>query len=375
MQIRLTVLLVTLLAFSRTSHALIALEGGGGGYTPPPPPPPTNNKIVYLQGRSQDSWPVFLSHSSAWNDVRVAYNGSSHLGDSTARANINSALSTNCRYPNQCVVVCYSAGCLRMLQSLNELRAAGTPADKILWIEAPASAAGGTQVADAATRWWVKILAKLFGGSADIDNELKKNYARYNMGYVQNEAPVAMYHLAGGHNMCKRVAWFFKVCGNKYLPGHVGDGAVGPSSACGYATDSADSGLIHTSCCDGGYYTNRNPESCALDYNNDHRGMFGRGVVSASSRLAYTATLSYAPYDDTSATEGGVTGDESDTPATSTTGPWGAPSAGEVPVTSDTCSYSDSYGCRVDSSGTYYTPQYTGGGGGGGSTYTQQQAL
>lgn len=287
--------------------------GGGGGTTTT-----TNyNKIVYLHGRSMGGWPSngLVPASSAWDQVTLSYNGSARLSDSTVRATVKSALATNCRAPNQCVVVCYSAGCARMLLAMDELVAAGTPADHVTWITATASAAGGSEVADAATKWYALIMSKIFGGSAAIDADLKVNSMRSSYGYIQNRAPVSMFHLAGNHNMCRKIL-FVKLCGNKYFPNGVGDGAVPPHSSCGFASRGAYANCSATL---GAKYTNRLAQQDAL-YGADHTGMIGNGVAAASTRLATTSTYAVADFgNDTTSPEADITFDDGDTHAANTT--------------------------------------------------------
>lgn len=281
---------------SRDAKAMLAqssttqLEGGGGGgtYTAPPP---TANKIVYLHGRSMTGWPGngLLAASSAWTHVTLGYDGSARMSDTNVRSVVKNALSTNCRSANgnQCVIICYSAGCARMLYAMDELAAAGTPVDNVVWITATASAAGGSEVAEAATKWYSKLYSKLFGGGAAIDDDLTRSAMRGTYGFIQNRAPVAMYHLAGGYkNICRRIFIFVKVCGNSQFPGGLGDGAVPPHSSCGFA----NSGYYpNCSSAYGAKYTNRLSQQDAL-YTADHTQMVGNGVVAASARLAYTST-------------------------------------------------------------------------------------
>jgi len=123
------------------------------------------NYVVYLQGRSMNAWPsqALLAHSASYTDITLNYNGSSRLGDSTVRPQISSALASYCRNGNQCVVVCYSAGCLRYLLAIDDLKAAGTPATGVLWVQAAASAAGGSELADLSTNSGLRLLIKIFG--------------------------------------------------------------------------------------------------------------------------------------------------------------------------------------------------------------------
>jgi len=343
-----------------------ALEGGGGGGTYVAPPPTTYNKIVYLHGRSMGTWPAAakLVASSSWNHVVLNYNGSARIYDSTVRSTVSNALLSNCSGSNQCVVVCYSAGCARMLQAMDELVGSGTPADKVAWITATASAAGGSEVADAATKWYAKLMAKIFGGSAAIDDDLKVNTMRSTYGYIQNRAPVSMYHMVGRKNMCRKIL-FVKLCGNKYFPGSLGDGAVPPHSSCGFANSGyfADCAAAR-----GAKYTNRVSQQDAL-FALDHVGMVGAAVQAASARLGMTATLSTgAMQGETADPDADTTYDDGDTHATNTaqlTDGIGGSIDGNI-VASDQCS-----GGTCTTLSTAATGTYSGGGGGSGSLTLQ----
>lgn len=334
-----------------------ALEGGGGGGTYVAPPPTTYNKIVYLHGRSMGTWPAEakLVASSSWNHVVLNYNGSARIYDATVRSTVSNALLSNCSGSNQCVVVCYSAGCARMLYALDELAAKGTPANRIVWITGTASAAGGTEVAEAATKWYAKVLAKIFGGSAAIDDDLKRSVLRGTYGYIQNRAPVSMYQMGGSKNMCRKIL-FVKLCGNKYFPGSLGDGAVPPHSSCGFA----NSGYFpNCSAAYGAKYTNRVSQQDAL-FPLDHVGMVGAAVQAASARLGMTATLSTgAMQGETADPDADTTYDDGDTHATNTaqlTDGIGGSIDGNI-ISSDQCS-----GGACTTLSTAATGTYSGGG-------------
>lgn len=283
------------------------------------------NYVVYLHGRSMNNWPsaAYLGISASWSHAPLSYNGSKRLLDPTIRASIKGHIATRCRGANQCVIICYSAGCARMMVALEDLRADGTPADRALWIEAAASAAGGTEAAELSTNKGLAILRKLFltnpGPDADaIDKDLKINNMRSTLGYVQNSSPVAIYHLAGSKNICIKTRirglstllssvgkWVgnavagpvgsviggalgslfgskkVKLCGNSLFPGNHGDGAVPVHSAAGYSDTGA-----HASHADGGpKYNLRAYEQVPL-FATDHRGIFEPLIEKATLRLA-----------------------------------------------------------------------------------------
>jgi hypothetical protein len=248
------------------------------------------NYIVYLHGRSMNGWPgnALLGAPSGWSHVPMNFNGSASLGDSTIRNNIANTLATYCGTGNQCVVVCYSAGCARMLDAYKLLKDQVRYPANILWSQAAGSAAGGSELAVYSTKWWVKLLAKIFNldGTAAIDYDIQPNTMR-NGAYanIQNQATTPVYHLAGSQDICVtlRILFFIRVklCGNSRFPGGYGDGVSPVHSAGGYA----DAGA-HGNTNDGSAkYLFRAYEQTPL-YPTDHRGIFGPLVSAGSLRLA-----------------------------------------------------------------------------------------
>jgi hypothetical protein len=292
-------------------------------------PAEAQNNVVYIHGSRMTSWPsaALLRSSGAWTHRTLFFNGSARLQDATAKAAVTSALNAYCT-ASDCVVACYSAGCNRLLLALHEN--SGT-SYRILWTEALASAAGGTENAKYSTNKGLRLLAKAFLAdvppAAAVDNDLTPEVMRNNYGHVQNIAPSPVYHLAGSKDICLRlnawgviaagaangglnylgqailggpVSWVrviasvivgifrakkAKFCGNTYLPGRLGDGIVPVHSAAGYADTGA-----HASHADGGpKYTFRAYEQVPL-FPGDHRGLFGDFVAKGSLRLAINAS-------------------------------------------------------------------------------------
>ncbi len=247
------------------------------------------NYIVYLHGRSMNGWPAnaLFGAPAGWSHVPMSYNGSASLGDSSIRTNITNTIAAYCGAGNQCVVVCYSAGCARMLDAYKLLKDQGRYPANILWSEAAASAAGGSELAAVSTKWWVKLLAKIFNleGAAAIDYDIQPNVMRSGAyAAIQNQATAPVYHLAGSQNICQTLRILFikiKLCGNSQFPGNSGDGAVPVHSSGGYADRSA-----HYSTNDGsGKYTFRAYEQTPL-YPADHISILGPLVSAGSLRLA-----------------------------------------------------------------------------------------
>lgn len=247
------------------------------------------NYIVYLHGRAMNGWPTaaLLGATPAWSHVRMSYNGSASLGDNAVQGPINDTIATYCGGGNQCVVICYSAGCARMLLAYKQLKDQSRYPGGILWSEATASAAGGSEVAAVTTKWWAKLLAKIFGveQTAPVDYDIQPNPMRSGAyAGIQNQATAPVYHLAGSADICQTfsILWMVRVklCGNKQFPGGYGDGAVPVHSAAGYADTGA-----HASTQDGSAkYIFRAYEQTPL-YPFDHRGAFGPLVSAASLRL------------------------------------------------------------------------------------------
>ncbi len=253
------------------------------------------NYIVYLHGRSMSGWPpsALLGAPAGWSHITMSYNGSASLGDSSVRNGIASSISTYCGGANQCVVVCYSAGCARMLDAYKLLKDQSLYPANILWSEAAASAAGGSELATFSTKWWIKLLAKIFNveGTAAIDYDIQPNVMRSGAyAAIQNQATTPVYHLAGSRDICMTLKVLFikvKLCSNGRFPGDYGDGAVPVHSAGGYA----DSGA-HASTNDGsGKYLFRAYEQTPL-YPVDHVGILAPLVSAGSFRLAINKVAS-----------------------------------------------------------------------------------
>jgi hypothetical protein len=296
--------------------------------------------IVYIHGRSMNFWPsaALMGHDSSWGVVNPSFNGSSRLNDASARFAVKNAIANACTGGNVCVVACYSAGCARTLLALDDLRAVGTPATGVQWLEAAGSAAGGSPLSDISTNGAVRLLTKLFisgaPSSAPIDQDLGVGTMRGTYGFIQNAAPGPVYHLAGSGNICNRlkikawvsiglsaasyfvvgpVGWVLsalgslfgsasvKVCGNSYFPGNYGDGAVPVHSAAGYS----DTGAHATHCdgdCTSSKYVFRAYEQVPL-FPQDHRSILAPLVQYGSVRMAVPTNATCANHPNGSATD------------------------------------------------------------------------
>lgn len=256
-------------------------------------PAEAGNYIVYLHGRSMNGWPgnALLGAPAGWTHVTMNYDGSASLANGSVRGPITDTIAAHCGSGNQCIVVCYSAGCARMLDAFRVLKDQGRYPANILWSQAAASAAGGSELASFSTKWWVKLLAKIFNldAAAPIDNDIQPNVMRFGAhASIQNQATTPVYHLAGSRNICIKLKILFisiKLCGNSRFPGDLGDGVVPVHSAGGYA----DAGA-HASTNDGSAkYLFRAYEQTPL-YPVDHNGILGPLVTAGSLRLAVGKT-------------------------------------------------------------------------------------
>jgi hypothetical protein len=212
--------------------------------------------VIHLHGRGNQCWPGSGSDCSTgryvpsvpgWTNVTLTYNGSDAL-ESSVDGTVRSTIQNYCGSGHSCVVHCYSAGCLRMLKAVSDLRATGNSVPGLLWAEASASAAGGTKLASTSTSGLTGFAAKLFGQQEKIDYALTIDAARNRWGYVQDDMGANIYHLAGNVDICKTVM-FTKLCGNRQMNNGSGDGAVAFDSAAGYSTSAA-----YTDACGAGKY-------------------------------------------------------------------------------------------------------------------------
>ncbi len=247
------------------------------GCAPPTPTPGGDGtNVVFLQGRHQQVWPPAALPQLGPDLVPLTpvFDGNSRLTDANARNAVRDTIAAACTLPETCVVVCYSAGCARALLAFSDLEGAGTPPDGLLWIEAGASSAGGTELVSG----FSGFISWLLGKKQPIDDDISVSAMRGTFGFMQNSAPVPMFHDAGDENICVRFL-FVKVCGNGNFPGGKGDGAVPLHSACGYASAGA-----YSDCCGGGKYTNRVSDVCL--HSADHYEMQAVAANRAVERLA-----------------------------------------------------------------------------------------
>jgi hypothetical protein len=252
-----------------------------------------NNNILYFHGRNMADWPCELkAYKPGYDHVFVDYDGNASI--TSTRSTIMSQLYASCgTSPQRCVAICYSAGCNRLLDALQQLSQSGTPIRSaasygygLEYIEAAASAAGGTEAATTATSKALKFIIELLTNVKfqPIDQDITPSRARGTFGAMQNASPAPVYHWAGNKDLCRRIKilglFSYKLCGNKWLAGHKGDGAVPFHSSCGYATATSSP----SNCAYGATkYTNRTYRAAV--YESNHAGMLPTTVTGVTETL------------------------------------------------------------------------------------------
>jgi hypothetical protein len=174
--------------------------------------------VLYLHGRLEQEWKHPTASLPGFANVTFLYDGNARLADWKVSRQLHDAFGKYCGAHNSCVIVCFSAGCMRTLKALDELRAEKVPLE-VLWVEAAASAAGGTALAERSN----VILGE------PIDADLRREVARGRWAFIQDAmASNVMYHVAGRRDFCPVTG-----CGNWFLPPGMCDGALCVDSAGG----------------------------------------------------------------------------------------------------------------------------------------------
>ncbi|MFW5740933.1 MAG: hypothetical protein ACOC1F_11270, partial [Myxococcota bacterium] len=255
------------------------------------------NYILYLHGRGDKCWVGsgqdcsqyrYLVNAPGWTNVTTYYDGSEALASSVGTA-VENAVAAYCGGGNNCVVHCHSTGCLRMLKAVSDLRAKGNTLPGLLWAEASASAAGGSELAAISTQGLTGLMAKLFGIQHKVDYDLAPSAARDRWGYVQDDMVATVYHLAGKRDICVGLIGPLKLCGNAWINKGSADGAVAMHSTAGYSTVGT-----YWDGCQGGKYpyrvydTDINPDCTGTD--RDHMGVPEEGSEIVAQVLAGSYT-------------------------------------------------------------------------------------
>jgi hypothetical protein len=81
--------------------------------------------VVHVQGRGWKNWTAEKPSMGGWTNITLAFNGSAKLNGNETNVTVRNAINTYCSGGNYCIVHCYSAGCLRTLKAVSDLRASG----------------------------------------------------------------------------------------------------------------------------------------------------------------------------------------------------------------------------------------------------------
>ncbi len=284
------------------------------------------NYVVFLQGRGWASWNGETVTAAGWTSVTLAFNGNAKLDGPETNTTVKNAISTYCGTGtgNSCVIHCYSAGCLRMLKAVKDLRAGGNTLSGLLFAEGSGSAAGGTKLAELSTTGLTKYLAKIIGQQEKIDFDLTTGAARNTWSSVQNGFGANFWQFGGYKDICKSLL-FFKICGNSYLGGGTADGVVGMDSYSGAST----AGAITNGCnaakyswriYDSGPYNDSsgNNQTPCTGAARDHFGEPGLGTAMLGADITGTGLDYKRSWGDTTG-QTGCTGTACDATFTSTT--------------------------------------------------------
>lgn len=269
-----------------------------------------DNTVLYTQGRGWAGWNSETVSATGWNNRKLSYDGNAPIRDKSgcsgaacADSVVRNAIYGECHgndangVVNKCVIVCYSAGCLRTLKAIDDLRAQGYSLSGLQWVQGAGGASGGTDIASLSTTGGTKFLAKLIGQQEKVDYDLTPSAARGTgagqLGYVQDAMwGPSIYHIAGYNDICKSLL-FFKLCGNKYAKvsgGGYADGVVPHASAAGCSTHAA----VTDGCACAKYPyrtfdTGYTDTSCAGSPR-DHAGIVGLGVAIVGADLTGSGT-------------------------------------------------------------------------------------
>ena len=130
-----------------------------------------DNTVLYIQGRSWANWNSETVAAGAWNNRTLAFDGNAPIKDKSgcsgtacADSIVRNAIIAECNgydatgAQNKCVIACYSAGCLRLLKAVDDLRASGYSLSGLQWVEGAGAASGGTDVASISTTGSIRVV-------------------------------------------------------------------------------------------------------------------------------------------------------------------------------------------------------------------------
>lgn len=185
-------------------------------------------KTIFVHGRSDknhcgtsttdvnDYWKSDKNLATSYQRIFVGYDGKSdprEWGSCRAQSNLWTVLYNNCRAPNNCKIICHSAGCYAVdyfFSTYPSVTSSSSYNIKINWVMDVAAATGGSELANMAFWEGNGMVYALKTGNARAFN--------HNV-----TGGIGMWHL-GGYN-----GWWYTAA---FLPGE-DDGAVSYHSSCG----------------------------------------------------------------------------------------------------------------------------------------------
>jgi hypothetical protein len=228
--------------------------------------------VVYVHGRAQTRWDESAVYPIAgFQPAFVSYNATTAT---LAQANVDvrAGLARYCSGENVCIVVAYSNGALQVGYTQAYYPEA---LDNALYIEAGASAAGGSELLGGFTGIVGNVLGSTYptGVDATLSVSGARNAYNHNL-----HAGVVTYHI-GGNTTWRNALWYLDAA---LLPGN-DDGIVSFASAFGCAA----SGSQPATCAryaghalDSGTSAGRDPKGCpnAICGSVDHDAMDDRAA-------------------------------------------------------------------------------------------------
>ena len=181
-----------------------------------------DNYVVYVHGRSQTTWNASAVHPiDGFAPAFVEYNATTAT---LAQANVDvrAQLGRYCSGTNACIVVAYSNGGLQVGYTQAYYPEA---LENALYVEAGASAAGGTELLNGFTSLAGQVLGITYPSGVDATLSVSGARNAYNH---ELTAGVATYHL-GGNTDWHNGLWYATAA---FLPGD-DDGVVSFTSAFG----------------------------------------------------------------------------------------------------------------------------------------------
>jgi len=181
-----------------------------------------DNYVVYVHGRTQTTWDASAVHPVAgFAPAFVEYNSTTAT---LAQANVavRAQLAQYCSGANSCIVVPYSNGALQVGYTQAYYPEA---LENALYIEAGASAAGGSELLNGFTSLAGQILGATYPNGVDATLSVSGARNAYNHNLT---AGVVTYHL-GGNTDWRNGLWYATAA---FLPGN-DDGVVSFASAFG----------------------------------------------------------------------------------------------------------------------------------------------